>query len=82
MTPASTSIPLEEFKNLPNNRIDEEGDTAGAKDDSSSHEPQHGGVEAEDEAEAEARYKPKSLKFWMVLLGMYVSVLIVSLVSE
>ena len=33
------------------------------------------------EADSEANYKPKTFKFWMVMLGMYLSVFIVALVS-
>jgi hypothetical protein len=35
----------------------------------------------EAEVDSEANYKPKTIKFWTIMLGMYLSVLIVALVS-
>lgn len=37
--------------------------------------------EVDEYADAEKNYQPKTLKFWSVLIGMYMSIFLVALVS-
>ena len=44
-------------------------------------EPTHKVEELNEYADAEVNYQPKSLKFWAIIFGMYVSIFLVALVS-